>query len=229
MAKLAHARWLVLLTLLLFGMLLSSLSYAQEQTPVYGNGPIPDKPFTSWSLFLMCNPEWLLKKQETTLQRVFEAYLAFAITTGPRHAAVWFIKPKPAGKSAAWANPENIDVDRSVYYCQRFRLAGSEGPHIVVSTTHPDRWTPGPPSGTTTGDASVVLALGGSEPDAIIQLLKKLNDQVVSEKLFQAALDSVQYWQSWARVLETACRFLDKVKFTVSAKIVNIERTGVCN
>jgi hypothetical protein len=45
----------------------------------------------------MCNPEWLLKKQEATLHRVCETYVAFGKTTGPRHAAVWFIKPKPAG------------------------------------------------------------------------------------------------------------------------------------
>jgi hypothetical protein len=69
-----------LLTVLLLGTLPSSLSYAQALAPVYGNGPIPDTPFTSWSLFLMCNPEWLLKKQEATLHRVFEAYLAFGRT-----------------------------------------------------------------------------------------------------------------------------------------------------
>jgi hypothetical protein len=97
----------------------------------------------------------------------------------------------------------------------------------VVTTTHPDRWTPGTSSASR--DAAVVLALGGSEPDEIVELLKKLNDQVLSEKLSQASLNSAQYWQSWVRILEKACGFLDKVKFSVSAKIVNIERTGVCN
>jgi hypothetical protein len=228
MVRFARIGSLMVSAMLILGMLDRPPAAAQAPTPVYGNGPIPDSPFTSWSLFLMCNPEWLLKKQEPILRSVFEAYLAFALTTGRRHAAVWFVKPKPAGNGPPWANPENIDVERSVYYCQRFKLDPSEGPHIVVTTTHPDRWAPGTPSPGANGDSFVLLALGGSEPDDIVRLLKKLNDQVLVEKLSQRELDSAQYWQSWVRVLESACRFFDKVKFTVRAKIVDVEKTGLC-
>lgn len=57
MAKLARAPLLVLTAVFLLSTIFTPLSVAQAPTPVYGNGPIPDKPFTSWSLFLMCNPE----------------------------------------------------------------------------------------------------------------------------------------------------------------------------
>ena len=218
------ALWLALLA-----ALTPVAAFAQAPVPVYGDGPIPETGFTSWSLFLMCNPEWLLKKQEQALQSVFEAYLAFAMATGPRHAAVWLIKPRRAGKSPLWGNPENLDIDRSVYFCQKIRLVPSEGPHVVVMTTHPDRWTPENPTEGSKGDPFVVLALGGSEPNDAIRLLRKLNDQVVMERLSRRDLNSVQYWQSWVRVFETGCRLFDKVKFTVKASVVSIEKTGVCN
>jgi hypothetical protein len=218
----------VILGLALLAALTPVSAFAQAPVPVYGDGPIPETGFTSWSLFLMCNPEWLLKKQEQALQSVFEAYLAFATTTGARHAAVWFIKPRRAGKSPLWGNPENLDIDRSVYFCQKIRLVPSEGPHVVVMTTHPDRWTPENPQEGSKGDPLVVLALGGSEPNDAIRLLRKLNDQVAAERLSQRDLNAVQYWQSWVRILETGCRLFDKVKFAVKASVVSVEKTGIC-
>jgi len=223
----AFVRRLVI-SCVLISVLVPVGAFGQAQVPVYGDGPIPESGFTSWSLFLMCNPEWLLKKNEQALQSLFEAYLAFATTTGPRHAAVWFIKPRQARTRSVWGNPENLDIDRSVYYCQRIRLVPSEGPHVVVMTTHPDRWTPENPQVGSKGDPFVVLAFGGSEPNDAVRLLRKLNDQVVAERLSQRDLNSVQYWQTWVRVLEQACHLFDKVKFTVKASVVSVEKTGVC-
>jgi hypothetical protein len=224
-------RKLLIVTILLAGSLLPQLATAQAPTPVFGDGPIPDRPFTTWSLFLMCNPEWLLGKQASTLREVFWAYRAFGRTSGSRHAAVWFLTSKlGADPTSVAADPKNLDINRSVTYCQRFGLVSSEGPHIVVTTKHPDRWTPEVAVPSKTGDPMVVLALGGSAPDDIVELLKKLNDQVLAERLSQRELDSAQYWRSWIRVFENIChRAFDKVKFTVSAKYLSIERTGLCN
>ncbi len=92
---------------------------AQAQVPVFGDGPIPyrdprsSNPFTSWSLFLVCNLEWLLEKRESDLREVFEAYREFGRTSGSHHAAVWFVK----SKSMDQANPKNLDIERSVNYC----------------------------------------------------------------------------------------------------------------
>ena len=79
-------RKLVVVTILSAGLLWEAAA-AQAPVAVFGDGSIPDQPFTTWSLFLMCNPAWLLDKQTSTLRDVFWAYLAFARTSGSRHAA----------------------------------------------------------------------------------------------------------------------------------------------
>jgi hypothetical protein len=202
---------------------------AQALAPVFGNGPIPDSPYTSWSLFLQCNPEWLLDKQDAALRDVFAAYRAFGRTSGPKHAAVWFVKSKSSVEAAVAENPRNLDIERSVSYCTRFGLRPSEGPHIVVTTVHPDRWKKGTGAPAQDGDPIIVLALGEKSADDVVGLLKRLNDQVVEERLSQKELASESYWQSWGRIVDGVCRFFDKVKFTIDAKFLSIERTGVCN
>src|SRR5947208_16823982 len=49
----------LILGLALLAALMPVTAFPQAQVPVYGDGPIPETGFTSWSLFLMCNPEWL--------------------------------------------------------------------------------------------------------------------------------------------------------------------------
>ena len=203
---------------------------AQAQVPVFGDGPIPSNPwFRSWSLFLVCNPEWLLEQHVSDLWEVFTAYTAFGRTSGSHHAAVWFVTSKSGGTPVDVAqDPRSLDIERSVTYCQRFGLRPSEGPHIVVTTVHPDRWTRDGATPTGAGDPIVVLSLGGSRPADVVELLKKLNDQVLAEHLSQQELASIAYWQSWLRIFDKACHLFDRVKFTVTAKVFSIEKTGVC-
>jgi hypothetical protein len=208
-------------------MLLPVVATAQAPAPVFGDGPIPEQPFTSWSLFLPCNPEWLVAARADALRQVFESYRAFALTTGSRHAAVWFVKAVPGERTSVAENPQNLDVERSVRYCERFGLAASEGPHLVVTTVHPDRWRPD--AAAAGGDPIVILALAQSAPADIAKLLTRLNDQVRAERLSQQALQSEQYWRSWVLVFEAGCHLLDKVKFTVTARFVQVEKTGLCN
>src|SRR5712691_7252717 len=117
--------------------------------PVVPAQVIPDKPFTSWSLFLVCDPKWLIPGQEAALGDLSVRYKAFGDTTGPNHAAVWFeeaaVIPELIGLEDGKAIlrhriPGSVDVSRNVYYCRIFGLVPSEGPHIVITTVHPDRW-----------------------------------------------------------------------------------------
>jgi hypothetical protein len=60
-------------------------------------------------------------------------------------------------------------------------------------------------------------------------MLSKLTDEVVSERLSQDAIDSAAYWRSWVRIIESGCKWLDKVKFGIKAKgMLEIERKGLC-
>lgn len=207
-------------------------SFAQSPVAVFGGGAIPEQGFTSWSLFLPCNPTWVQDKQAAVLRGVFDAYVSLGRTTGARHAGVWFVTGhQPAGpaRTVFAQDAANLDVERSVAYCQRFKLVPSEGPHVVVLTTHPDKWT-GPSDGSTpAGDPMVTLALGDTDSRDISRLFEKLTDQIHAERLSQKPLTSSQYWLSWVRVLETGCKLFDKAKFTVTAKFVQVEKTGICS
>lgn len=151
------------------------------------------------------------------------------MTTGRSHAGIWFVRPESVRDRASWSDPANLDLDRNAAYCRRFGLQGSDGPHILVTATHPDRLPGGISSSSARRDTSLVLvALGGSEPGQIVRLLGMLSDQVLSERLSQADIDKAQYWQAWERILERGCKFFDNVKFTLSAQVFNIEKTGIC-
>jgi len=63
-------------------LVLESEALGQAQVPLKPHQTIPGKPFTSWSLFLVCDPEWLLPGQEAALRDLQGRYRAFGDTTG---------------------------------------------------------------------------------------------------------------------------------------------------
>ena len=58
--------------------------------------------------------------------------------------------------------------------------------------------------------------------------LSRLNDQIAAQRLSQKELDSVAWWNGWAEIIETTCQWLSKVKWSVDAKLVKGDRSGVC-
>jgi hypothetical protein len=44
--------------------------------------------FTSWSLFLICDPVWLRSESEADLFAVYNAYLSLVTAADPSHAAL---------------------------------------------------------------------------------------------------------------------------------------------
>jgi len=175
------------------------------------NRQIPEQGFKSWSLFLVCDPAWLHPEKQKALLDLRLRYWLFGDTTGPGHAAVWFTKE---------ADPDSpLDTDRMRKYCEAFQLVPSEGPHIVVTTVHPDR-------GAAT-ESKLVLALKGSAEDAQ-RKLTKLNDLIGQQKLSQQEMDSEPWWAGWVRGLDSVCQWLDKVEWDIQVKVLNIKRKGVC-
>jgi|GEM_PF-2445780 hypothetical protein len=202
--------------MLLSFLVLESEALGQAPVPLKPHQTIPGKPFTSWSLFLVCDPAWLLPGQETALRDLQVRYRAFGDTTGPSHAAVWF-ENVVAGQQVTGS----VDVGRNVEYCRKFQLVPSEGPHVVVTTIHPDQWK--------AGDSKIVLAFAGRSAQDMQGQLSKLNDQIAAQRLSQKELDSVAWWSTWTEIIETTCTWLSKVKWSVDAKVAKVERSGICS
>src|ERR1700737_4544399 len=49
-----------------------------------------ERPYKSWSLFLICNPRWMLENGDKGIRDLFIAYYAFSRAIGPYNLAVWF-------------------------------------------------------------------------------------------------------------------------------------------
>jgi hypothetical protein len=150
-----------------------SLAFPQDVAEVVrGTQGIPKK-FKTYSLFLVCNPEWLAPEKSAGLYQLYRQFQNFGRTIGDEHVAVWFWKTKSDVNDQALA--QNIDVERSVRFCQAWKLRPSAGPHLVVTSTYPDEshLSSGLPKN------SAVYELGSMSPKDISELLAKLTDELV--------------------------------------------------
>src|ERR1700730_14738724 len=169
--------------------------------------------YSSWSLFLVCNPAWIVQNGDKGFVELFNRYLAFGHAIVPKNLAIWFGK-----KPAETPTSDNTDVDRSSIYCERYKLLPSESPHVLVTTRYPDDPDP--------GDRFVVRLNNLDAQDGALALTK-LADQLLVTGLSQTELD-INY--TWRRVLAavgsavnaTGCYF-NKVSFSFKTGIINAE------
>jgi hypothetical protein len=169
--------------------------------------PIP-KGYKSWSLFLICNPEWLLPQNKDRVTDLYYRFRAFGETIGPEHAAVWFWIRKPN-----WITDtavDNVDVERSVIYCQRLKLAPSASPYVFLTTKYPE-------SASDRADY-FTLALNGKSPDEIQEILSALTDELVLQGGPVQRPDTEGFWRNLQAGFEAVQRSLGTllVKVTVS-------------
>jgi hypothetical protein len=155
-----------------------SVTCAQPQAVVEvigRNEPIP-LGYKTYSLFLICNPQWLDPAQSSGLTELYSQFQAFGRSIGGDQAAVWFWRTTVRkGWENSHAPADVIDVERSTRFCRAWKLKPSEGPYIVVTLTRPDEehLEKGLP-----GD-SAVFTLGGMKPAEISALLAKLTDSLL--------------------------------------------------
>jgi hypothetical protein len=222
--------WLFFLAMLLLLVLLPLYGTNQPMPAmpkeVRPDEAIPQEDYKSWSLFLICNPMWLLHENQERVRMLYERFKAFGEAIGPSHLAVWFWKGTPGTENPAL--PASVDADRSSQYCQRFGLLPSESPHVLVTTRYPDLATsPGDHKG------QVTLKLYGTDADDITILLAKLADQLVVEGLQQTAIDSEAYWRAWERSVEKVLALLAEiskhVEVSLDTWIVKVKLGGGAN
>ena len=144
---------------------------AQEAVQMVGPEEIPRAGYQSWSLFLICTPDWVRPEKSADLANLFGRFEAFGAAIGRDNAAVWFWKERKPLRDERLA--ENVDVGRSADYCKTLRLRPSEGPFLVVTTAYPEL------------DAfpkeRAVFTLGALDPAALARLLNQLTDQLLIE------------------------------------------------
>jgi hypothetical protein len=199
--------------LLFVGLLtvLPAQPHAQDRVETTLGEPIP-RNYQSWSLFLVCNPQWIIGKGDPGIRERFKAYRAFGSAIGPQNLAIWFWK-KPVQNPTV----EDTDIDRMSSYCTRFGLTPSETPQVVATTHYPDD--------SKLGDR-VVANLNGN-PEKGARLLSALADQLLKTGLNQSGLDSSERWISVVSAASTALNsvgcYFDKVKISVDTKLLNVE------
>lgn len=181
--------------------------------------PIP-KNYQSWSLFLICNPQWLLAESESRLSNLYANFISFGDAIGERHLAVWFTRrpPTPQGSIA-----KDLDVKRNAALCTKLKLLPSKSPYVVVMTSYPDVEVENL-------KYEVLIELNNLPPEDIGNLLTKLTDQLLVQGLRQADFDSAQYWGAWKRSVESIgdilASLIKKVKITINAGPVKLEVEG---
>jgi hypothetical protein len=181
--------------------------------------PIP-KNYQSWSLFLICNPQWLAAENEARLASLYKHFNSFGDAIGERHLAVWFTRrpPTPAGSIV-----KDLDSKRNAALCTKLKLLPSKSPYVVVMTSYPDVRAENL-------KPDVLIELNDLPPDDIGNLLTRLTDQLLVQGLRQADFDSAQYWGAWRRGVESIggglASMIKKVKITINAGPIKLEVEG---
>jgi hypothetical protein len=159
---------------LAFSLLLAHASIALAlpiTARVIGPEPIPREGFTSWSLFLVCAPDWATVERSKDLASLYGRFGAFGDAIGEENVAVWFWKKKGSLTDAKLS--ENVDVARSAEFCRALKLRPSEGPFVVVTNAYPEvKDFP---------KERAIFALGALSPADLVKLFNKLTDELLLE------------------------------------------------
>jgi hypothetical protein len=186
---------------------------AQATYEVMPTVNIPKEGYSSWSLFLICNPAWMTTNGDKGIIELFKDYKAFGAAIGPKNLAIWFWT-KPAMTPSA----DLTDVSRSSGYCQKYKLLPSDSPHVLVTTSYPDDPNPGD---------RFVISLNGLDGQASALALTKLTDQLLVTGLNQSELDASDKWRrvfnaTGAALSAVGCYF-DKISFSFKTGVLNAE------
>lgn len=150
---------------------------AQDAETLVASQDIPRNSYRSWSLFLVCNPNWVDPAKSADLANLYQRFQSFGDAIGPDNLAVWFWKPGVPKESARVAS--GVDVARSAKYCRALSLPPSKGPYLIVTTEYPDLENFPKNRGTYT--------LGGVEAADLAKLLNRLTDGLLLEGNFVPA------------------------------------------
>ncbi len=180
---------------------------------VRSTAQIPRDHYKTWSLFLVCNPEWLAPAKSKDLYALYAQFQSFGRTIGDDHVAVWFWKAEKRVDDPNLA--ANVDVERSVRICQALKLKPSSSPHILVMASYPDE-------SKLPTDFAVFELSKMTAPD-IFSLLSKLTDQLVLQGRVGGDPGADPPDRLWIRLLGAAQRLIGNFGCAWSFKV----QTGI--
>ena len=198
-------------------------AYGQDAVEIYGpDVPIPQR-YESWSLFLVCNPAWLRANENENLLELWWNFNSFGRVIGRNNAAIWFWKTS----SPNFENiSEDLDVQRSAAYCQRFKLLPSESPHILITSTHPDEEA----RMNALSEQYFVARLNGLDTEETQELVGALADGISTGELQQEDINSRRFWLGLQNVVSNAVsdlgEWVECVSFKIDARFVKLEIIG---
>lgn len=177
---------------------------------------IPRDAFRTWSLFLVCNPDWVTPQKSADLAGLYWSFKRFGNAIGKDHLAVWFWT-----KTARTDDPrltENVNVAASADYCAALKLRPSAGPFLVITTAYPElKAFP---------RDRAVFELGGLGSTELTKLLNALNDDLIVEGKVDAARAAAvtrpppdSSTGFWIRLLEATRRSMIGFGCTVNVKV----------
>lgn len=182
---------------------------AQEAVVLYGPEIRIPSGYDSWSLFLVCNPRWLRPEANQDLRHLWWNFDSFGRAIGTNNAAVWFWTTRDPDLERI---SDYLDVNRSSEYCQRFSLRPSEGPHILVTLSHPDEID-------VLEEEYFILKLNGLQPSYTEELVNFLADGIITGGLGQISIESRRFWLGLQYVLSEAFATLGSWVECVSVEI----------
>lgn len=172
---------------------------------------IPRERYQTWSLFLICNPDWVASSRSAELAHLYQRFRSFGDAIGRDNLAVWFWKRRGDVNDPQLA--ANVDVARSAEYCRVLGRAPSEGPYLVVTNSYPDL--------AAFPAERAVFALGAAAPAELAKLLNTLTDQLLLQGRVSPASPAPggEPQSLWIRLLEGARQSLIGFACTVKLQI----------
>ncbi len=190
-------------------------TYGQAAAEVIGpTGEIPRDHYKTWSLFLVCNPEWLSSDRSSDVYFLYKQLKSFGRSIGDDNLAVWFWNRKVSGPADA---ADSVDAERSARFCKAFSLAPSSSPYLVVTSSYPE------PSSRPKDLA--VYELANMSPGQMNKLLAKLTDQLLLQERVTPDTSNEPLEARWIRLLAASQRVINDFGCAWSFRI----QTGVLN
>lgn len=215
------------LSILLCGLLFAHSARAQAISElVTSDQPIPEE-YKSWSLFLVCNPSWVVPEGESNLESLYNQFQAFGRALGPEHVAVWFWS-----REWSWDDQEElhtaVDVVRSSAFCSFLDLPLADSPYVVVTTEYPGEGRVSSyPESFQKPKNFYVLALNGVQASEATEVLTRLADQILAERLTEINSGSEEYWRRWQQIFETLqsglVDFSKRIRVTLDTQFFTVE------